>query len=437
MKSNFDKQIKESLDQLEFQYNPDAWKAMQKRLDVVKPVSKLPLYLGLGGTAAAIVAGIFIWNASTQVTNDKTNDAAQPNTELNVAENSSAQSSSSNSASNSSTSASNTTKPNASSANPSDHANNSSSANTTTSNSASTSNGTTNQTGVDNNRQHNNNNDNNNNSNQQVSPGSNDMQDTKTLMIPVLPENMCLGTAESIYNKNGMAAVVISPRGSETWIKANSSTNFNPKTAGIYEFGYYKNEVFVKKAQFEVLDAPGADFHILNSDIKYENGLPVTELRCDEVAANYQWDVEGAKLSGKEVSAHLFKKGSHQIVLTVTGANGCKSQRVQTVKVDEAYNLMAVNSFVPSDANPENNTFMPYSLKLRNTPFRLIILDPSDGHVLYETSDASMGWDGIDMQTGQLVPYEKAYIWKVVLSKAEKNEPSEYAGTIIPLANRR
>ena len=117
MKSNFDKQIKESLDQLEFQYNPDAWKAMQKRLDVVKPVSKLPLYLGLGGTAAAIVAGIFIWNASTQVTNDKTNDAAQPNTELNVAENSSAQSSSSNSASNSSTSASNTTKPNANSVN--------------------------------------------------------------------------------------------------------------------------------------------------------------------------------------------------------------------------------------------------------------------------------------------------------------------------------
>lgn len=434
MKSNFDKQIKESLDQLEFQYNPDAWKAMQKRLDVVKPVSKLPLYLGLGGTAAAIVVGAFIWNASTKVTTDKQTDAAQPNTELNVAENSSAQSSSSNSASNSSTSASNTTKPNASSVNPSAHANNSSSANTTTSNSASTTNGDTNQTGVDHNRQHNNNN---NNSNQQVSPGNNDTQDPKPFIIPALPENMCLGAAESISNKNGMAAVIISPRGSETWIKANASANFNPKTAGIYEFGYYKNDEFVKKAQFEVLDAPGADFHILNSDIKYEKGLPVTELRCDEVAASYEWDVEGVKLNGREASAHLFKKGVHRIALTVTGANGCKSQSVQTVKVDEAYNLMAVNSFVPSDANPENNTFMPYSLKLRNTPFRLIILDPSDGHVLYETSDASMGWDGIDMQTGQLVPYEKAYIWKVVLSKAEKNESSEYAGTIIPLANRR
>lgn len=433
MKSNFDKQIKESLDQLEFQYNPDAWKAMQKRLDVVKPVSKLPLYLGLGGTAAAIVVGAFIWNASTKVTTDKQTDAAQPNTELNVADNTQTSTNSSNKAANSTTQSSNTTKPNSSSVNLDQRANNSSSSNTSSSNSSTTNSTSLNQSSADNNRQ----NTNNNNANHTVTPRNNETGETKAFIVPELPVKMCQGGTESISNKNATAAVVISPKGSETLIKANASVNFNAKSAGIYEVGYYKNNEFVKKAQFEVMDSPGADFHILNSDIKYEDGLPITELRCDEVAASYEWDVEGVKLNGREANANLFKKGAHQIVLTVTGANGCKSQSVQTVKVDEGYSLMAVTSFVPSDANPQNNTFMPYSLKLRNTPFRLIILDPSDGHVLYETSDASMGWDGIDMQTGQLVPYEKAYIWKVVLSKAEKNESSEYAGTIIPLANRR
>ena len=98
---------------------------------------------------------------------------------------------------------------------------------------------------------------------------------------------------------------------------------------------------------------------------------------------------------------------------------------------------MAMNSFVPTDVDPAINTFMPYSLKVRGDDFHMIIIDPADGHLIYETKDASKGWDGIDKQTGAMVKYESAYIWKVTIENRQIGESPEYAGTVVPLPTRR
>ena len=66
----------------------------------------------------------------------------------------------------------------------------------------------------------------------------------------------------------------------------------------------------------------------------------------------------------------------------------------------------------------------------------MIILDPTDGHMVYKTSDASKGWDGTDMKTGSPVAYEKSYIWKVVILNPEANEQNEYGGNIIPIRQK-
>ena len=79
---------------------------------------------------------------------------------------------------------------------------------------------------------------------------------------------------------------------------------------------------------------------------------------------------------------------------------------------------------------------MPRALKERDTPFKLIILDRRDGHIIYETTDANQGWDGIDRQTGTMVDYEQTYIWKVTLVSPQPGEQAEYFGTIIPLHKR-
>jgi len=105
----------------------------------------------------------------------------------------------------------------------------------------------------------------------------------------------------------------------------------------------------------------------------------------------------------------------------------------KSVYIDQKYNLMAVNSFMPASTDTRKNTFMPYALTQRDTKFTLIIIDPIDGHVVYQTNDATAGWNGTDITTGSLVSYESAYIWKVIIETPEKNENNEYVGNIIPV----
>ncbi len=60
----------------------------------------------------------------------------------------------------------------------------------------------------------------------------------------------------------------------------------------------------------------------------------------------------------------------------------------------------------------------------------MVILDPTDGGIVFETSDASQPWDGIDKRDGKLVDIKKVYIWKVTIKFPETGEKSEYKGTI-------
>jgi hypothetical protein len=73
---------------------------------------------------------------------------------------------------------------------------------------------------------------------------------------------------------------------------------------------------------------------------------------------------------------------------------------------------------------------MPYALSKRNSAFSLIIIDPDNGGIIFESSDASNPWDGIDKRNGKLVSESKTFIWKVTLSSPEKNEKAVYKGTI-------
>ncbi|NBR15098.1 MAG: hypothetical protein EBU01_11050, partial [Crocinitomicaceae bacterium] len=109
---------------------------------------------------------------------------------------------------------------------------------------------------------------------------------------------------------------------------------------------------------------------------------------------------------------------------------GCETTETKTFISKDDYNLLAVNALNLNSNDNRNNTFMPFALKQRNTPFKLIIIDPNDGGIVFESSDASFAWEGIDKRDGKKVNPKKAYIWKVTLLSPEKGEKSEYKGTI-------
>lgn len=248
------------------------------------------------------------------------------------------------------------------------------------------------------------------------------------LMLPTITD-ICEGATFVVENVNDEALLIEGPE-MHYIVPANSKRTVRAKASGLHTIGSMNMET--PRNEFFVKNAVTAEFSI-DSENKFENGLPTTKVVANATGINYSWIFNNQKVNGREANAHFYTKGNHDISLTVTGSNGCTNTITKSIYVDEKYNLMAENAFIPTDTDPRNSTFMPFALKERNVNFVLRIYDTRDGHVIFESNDASNGWNGIDMKTGRMVAYEQAYIWKVIIENPEPNEINEYGGSIMPI----
>ena len=230
------------------------------------------------------------------------------------------------------------------------------------------------------------------------------------------------------------------------WLKTPSNNLIEIHPGGkhsetLSELGDYQIGVVNESDEFEslsnmtVLEVETVQI-IADEALSYENGLP--ELNAEvypEGINNWTWTLNDYGTSNNQYSEsfNLFTKGDHVIGVRTWDANGCFASSSFTFNVEEDYNLLAVNAFNPESIDSRNRNFIPYALTKRNTPFRMIIIDPSNGGVIFETSSAEMPWDGIDRNTGKLVDRNKSFVWKVVLEKPVMNEKPEYKGTVIRL----
>ena len=262
-------------------------------------------------------------------------------------------------------------------------------------------------------------------------PRGNGSNTIETLSVPRISEQ-CQNNVINVDNKNATALVVIGPE-MYFMVPANESRKIRLKKAGNYRI-CGKDEAYAGQfTEFHVNEAPSVDFFV-DPSTKFEKGLPVTKMEASAHGTQFEWVFGGERFSGSDVNAHFYSKGNHEVTLIVTGSNGCQSSLSKNVYIEENYNLMAPTSFRPNSNDPSVNTFMPYALKERNVNFTMIVIDPTDGHVLFETKDASQGWHGVDRKTGSPVDFESAYIWKVTLGKkASGEERNEYSGQVIPV----
>jgi hypothetical protein len=250
-------------------------------------------------------------------------------------------------------------------------------------------------------------------------------------------KDLCEG--ESIWIKNDNSQDLFLTDNSKVYpISAGKRINFTGENAGNYYFGHTVNGKiqYSKTPDFRVKEGMKADMSI-DLDTKYEQGVPTVNLQASSNEnATYTWSIEGSKieLRGKEVKAHLYKKGTYDVVLTAEPKdNSCPASVKKQIRIEEDYNLLAVNSFWPNSNDPRNSTFMPYALKERNVDFTMLVIDPTNGATLFETNDATNGWTGINKMNGQLVDENKAYIWVVRIKNPLPDEKAEYKGTIVRL----
>ena len=244
--------------------------------------------------------------------------------------------------------------------------------------------------------------------------------------------SICLGESHTINNKNSVDVLIRDAYSNEIVVPASSSYSYTALHEGKHEVLIANSKV--SKESFTVKSAPQLALQ-LDNDLIYEKGLPTTILSANATGSTVEWYLNNKLLSteSSQLKVHLFTKGSYTFKASSMNEFGCKTDALRTLFIDDEYNLLAVNAFDPQSVDNRKNAFMPYALTVREVDFELIIIDPKDGAVVFESNDATLPWRGQDKRNGQLVEASKTFIWRVILSNPQPGEKSEYKGTIVRL----
>ncbi len=248
------------------------------------------------------------------------------------------------------------------------------------------------------------------------------------------PKDHCLNEVFSYRNTNEEMIYLLSPQENIEEIAANETLKLQLDEKGIYQIGTIdQKEKFIASISFKVHEAQSIQ---LTADdyLNFQNGLP--ELRVQAFSENkLSWYINNQKSNrtNKKENFFLFDKGSYTIKGITKDANGCYSSDSISFYVENNYNLLAVNAFTPNSFDDRNTKFMPFALTKRNTPFKMIVINPANGAVIFETTSASEAWEGINKNTGELVKKNTSFVWKVILQNPEPGESPEYMGTVVRL----
>ena len=248
--------------------------------------------------------------------------------------------------------------------------------------------------------------------------------------IPKTKSIYCENEFIIITNTNSIPLYIINEKGRKMYkIPANANNKYNIKESGKYEWLNEENGNKTYKA-FEIVENPNSNFS-MSSELEFTDGIPKINCSTSSNATTTQWLLNSKFInSNKDFTIAIFTKGLNSISLKVENNAGCKSTTVKTINVEDNYNLLAVTGFEPNHHDSKRNSFIPFALTVRNIPFKMVIIDPKNDKVIFETTDSSKPWDGIDQTTNEMVPENTTYIWKVTLFKTEKNEKSDYVGKI-------
>jgi hypothetical protein len=258
--------------------------------------------------------------------------------------------------------------------------------------------------------------------------------ETKSALYFAKVKDYCLNSEFSYSNVNDKSIYLLSPLDNLEEISAKETFDVTLDEKGKYQIGTlnqdqeFKEFVSFMVHQSSVIQLTAKDY------LDFENGLP--ELNVQAFSDHpLDWTLNGEKIAQKSNSEnfYLFDKGSYIIKASTTDVNGCQIADQVNFYVEKNYNLLAVNAFTPNSMDQRNTSFMPYALTKRDAAFKMIIIDPSNGAVIFETMNADQPWTGINKNTGELVEDKKSYVWKVVLQNPEKGESPEYMGTVIRL----
>lgn len=243
-----------------------------------------------------------------------------------------------------------------------------------------------------------------------------------------IPKIICINESVELTNPNERAALTVTlPGGKQLHVKPKEMVHLKSSKPGTIAItsGSFSETISVEQSTAQI-------YIDVDPSMYLSDGVPTIKFTAKGTDQSISWDSNiGSRNSDKnELTVHPFVEKDITVTATATDQNGCKVSETKSISLKSPYNLIAMSGFNPLDADPRNNRFMPYALTQRDTPFELTIMDPNNMQTVFKTNDASMGWDGTDSRTGQMIAPNTTWLWVVVMKNPLPGEPSEYRGLI-------
>lgn len=185
--------------------------------------------------------------------------------------------------------------------------------------------------------------------------------------------------------------------------------------------------VYVKTADHtvRVFENPDVKF---SYELSEQNAEPATIFtNGSSNAISYNWNFGDGETSSEKSPAHRYlQKGTYTVSLEATNVYNCVTKISEPVTIDRNYNLFAPTGFTPN-GDKKNDTWIPRALEVLDVDFTLTLYDSQNGNLVYETTEASNPWDGLDRSTGTV--HDGQYIWVLVI-KDQFGQDEVYKGYV-------
>jgi len=135
--------------------------------------------------------------------------------------------------------------------------------------------------------------------------------------------------------------------------------------------------------------------------------------------SNYsEWYIDGKVYREANPKVKWNRKGHLPVALIVKNDLGCYDTLAQQITMNQEYNLLAPSAFTPNDDN-QNDDFLPAALKNTEMGFKMEILDPRTGGIIFTST--KQPWDGQNNTTGKRAD-QGTYIWVVTLTRPDNSK---------------
>lgn len=243
------------------------------------------------------------------------------------------------------------------------------------------------------------------------------------------PATICMNESFTVKNPNDVPISVTLPNGRTKTIAGKQSAEIAASEAG--------RITLRTNGQTEVVLVNEPVSHLIidiDASLLYENGIPTLKFNVLNADHAVTWksnvNPQAQSVSKNGIVVHPYQQRDVTVTAYSTDQNGCPVSESKTITLEKVYNLLAPTGFNPTSSDERTNRFIPYALTERDTPFEMIIMDAKTMTVVYRTTDASQGWDGIDSRNGQMAAPGSTWLWKVMLKNPQPGEQSEYSGIV-------